>query len=353
MQANFSDFFNSKEEQVNLESVVIYTGPRIGNGDSVPLTLDMRDFEYLIIYSSFTSSGSYFSLEPSIVTPETLLDTAFSDVLITQRYGDTASRVDVKVAPAASTPTSLRVSAGTSSNWIDPGIHKVVGYRRRISQIGLDEILAVVAQPNLFINTWHAGTKVVNQRAFNGNWSALSIGDYGLDMWLKTSSTHKGFIIEAGSYIPNAKYIVQMNGSVVGEVYAPADGGHWLHSFPFASDKFDIRLGSVKVPWHPDTDARLEECLRFYLDLSNKIAVVTGGSPANANKHPLPTRMRKVPNVTQTISSGSGATLTATDITISQDGIHSVDSSVPVLKLDATIALSEVTDDSEHRVVWG
>lgn len=352
-QAKLSNFFGGNSEEVGLEPVVLYDGARVSNGGDVPLSESMFNFEYLEFYAAFTSAGSNFGLETPQVEPAYLVDTQFGDVLLTQRYGDTSSRVDVKVSPANTTATSLRISAGTSTNWTNPGIYKVIGYRRRISQTGLDEILSGSAQPNLFVNTWHASPKVVNQRSFDGNWAGLAVEDYGYDMWLKTSTTHKGFIVEAGSYTPNGRYLIQADGVVKGEITAPADGDHFSVSFPFASDKFDCRLSNVKVPWHPESSSRRDECLAHYLNLSSKIAVVGGGnSTASANRSILPTKMRRIPDVTVDISFGTGATLDATDISIFQSGAHSSDSVVPVLLLDATIALSDVPNDVQHRFVF-
>lgn len=206
--------------------------------------------------------------------------------------------------------------------------------------------------PNLFINTWHSSPLVINQRSFGGDWSTLADGEHGLDMWLRTSSTHKGTIIEAGRYVPNAPYTIMADGVVLGTILSPSDGGHWLHSFPYASDKFSIRLGSnVPVPWHPDSTSTLEECYRYYLNYSGLLAVVTSPA-ANANNNFFPRKMRRTPDVTFAVAAGTGATLSATDTFVFQLGVHSIDANVTTLLLDATIALSDVTNDAEHRVVW-
>lgn len=351
-QATLATAFGVKMSQENLEPVVLYEGARIsGTLKTITLNEDMNNFEYLEFLAAFSNNGFDYAIAPLQVTPAALKNTAYANTLVASRANPSAL-AEVTVSNNAAATTSVVINTAAIA-WNTVGVYKVIGYRRRRSQVGLDEILTAAAQPNLLLNTFLSSPLAMNQRSFDGDWSALAVGAYGPDMWFKYDSTRMAQIIEAGTCRPSSRLMFQANGGVVAEFVAPSDGGNFLVAVPFAWDEFDLRRSSVKVPPHPETVGRLADCKRYYLDLSGEMTLVSLGSSANANKHPLPVQMRVAPTITQTVSSGTGASFTATAITLEQNGVHSADSSVPTLKLDATLKVADVADDAQHRFIFG
>lgn len=358
MEANLKTLLaNVRPEEVELQEVIIHEGSRILHGGTIAVPEGIGTFEYLEVYGSFkSSSGDVYGLPLAKVTPELLLDTYYGDLTMSSRYVSSSDYAYVRTAALFNTPTSITVFADSSTNWLEVGIDKVIGYKRRYSKTSLAEITEAASKPNLFINTWHTGAKVRNQRNFDGNWSALAVGNYGLDMWLKTSATHKGFIVEAGSYKPSAKHtVVADGGGILGTVISPADGGHWLHAFPFASDRFSIREGDIPLGWSPDTEARLDECYRHYevsSDINFTFKEYGAGAYGDTYIPLMPKRVVPLCTVA-TVNAGTATLETGKRMLRVYITSTTATAYVSGYTADATIALSEVTDDAEHRVVWG
>lgn len=360
MEANFKTLLaNVRPEEVTEQTVEILAYA-VRDTNTVSITLPdgytWSDFEYL---ESAIGTGTGTQGKTPVLIPKKLIEenpTGWVSVGAFVGQGGTIFQLSIAANSATTATASGLDSASVSTTW--PMF--LTGFKRRYSKASLAEITEAASKPNLFINTWHAGAKVRNQRGFDGDWSALAIGDYGLDMWLKTSATHKGFIVEAGSYKPSTKHIViAEDGGILGEVISPADGGHWLHSFPFASDKFSIREGDIPLGWSPDTDSRLDECYKSHINFSNDVFSAymrNDGSTTREVLVVLPVTMRIAPTVTATATDGTlGSIVTSSRrvrvILIATSATASA--FFTSLVCDATIALSEVTDDAEHRVVWG
>jgi len=370
MEANLKTLLaNVRPEEVAVEEVTLYEGAVVENS-AASLSDDVANYEYLEVYVRYQTSGSVFE-KPVTVTQEAYLSSLQTSQLDLHMFTDGANTAIVRIDGTTSNSTTMAIGVGLAGSIISGGIYKVVGYKRRYSKTSLAEITEAASKPNLFINTWHASPKVRNQRGFDGNWSALAIGAYGLDMWLKTSATHKGFIVEAGSYKPSTKHtVVADDGAILGTVISPADGGHWLHAFPFASDKFSIREGDIPLGWSPDTDSRLDECSDYYRQTSTYFSLGEVAAYGNRQDITLSPKLRKpvfwqflsyfgnvevTPSTFQAIGGDAGNTGSVQDIfsVRNQVTLPSTGDVWITWKVDATIALSEVTDDAEHRVVWG
>ncbi|EPS7618416.1 hypothetical protein ACVHO4_000963 [Vibrio cholerae] len=257
MKATISDFFGSNLEQEVLDEVVILPVAirNAGTGTiTLPVGMKWTDFEYIetaigigsntLPYSPHTISGKYIKSAPTAWASRAMFDDG-------SVYGLTI------VANSAST-----------ANWWSFGVGAnnypfyMVGYKRRISRVGIDELMSAMSLPNLIANA-DLTDNPINQRNFNGNWSSLAVGAYGYDQWMKVSSTHIGAVIEAGKYRPSTKHTLTRDDVVIGEFMSPASG-HWTVAVPFAtSGKFDLYAGQFKRPWHPVLDG-LQRCMEYY-----------------------------------------------------------------------------------------
>lgn len=279
-----------------------------------------------------------------------------------------ATSSQIAIDYTSDTTATVTYVNGTSTVWLT----HVTGYKRRYSKTSLAEITEAASKPNLLNNTWHASPKVRNQRGFDGNWGNLAVGAYGLDGWLKTSPTHKGFIVAAGSYKPSTKHIViAEDGGILGEITSPSDGGNWSHSFPFAADKFVLREGNLPLGWSPDTDSRLNELNKDFLRLyagarEYMVTTDTFGHYRTIFTNKDFARPPVITKISGGTIGGGGASLdlyivqsqtsswvVQSKLTNLSGGASTVNVDNALFELDATIKLSEVTDDAEHRVVWG
>ncbi|MFG0772848.1 hypothetical protein ACF8PD_13570 [Vibrio plantisponsor] len=373
MEANLKTLLaNVRPEEVTEEPVEILPfGLNVGDNTTVytlPNGHRFSDFEYIEAPVAFAGSTNVLS-----IGHHNKDEIRENSVFVSRAVSLSATgSTQVNINKLSDTTFSFATAAADTGATNAANLVAFTGYKRRYSKISLAEITEAASKPNLFNNTWHAGAKVRNQRGFDGNWGNLAVGAYGLDGWLKTSPTHKGFIVAAGSYKPSTKYIViAEDGGILAEVISPADGGNWSHSFPFAADKFVLREGNLPLGWSPDTDAKLDELnkrfLRFYAGAREYVAVTdTYGHyrPVFTNKDfARPPTITKISGGT---TGGGGASLDLYLVWAQTPSwaIHSkltnlsgVASTVNVdnaiFELDATIKLSEVTDDAEHRVVWG
>ncbi|GHZ69303.1 hypothetical protein VCSRO127_0528 [Vibrio cholerae] len=357
---------NVRPEEVTEEEVVLYDGAVVDVG-LVPLADNLSKYEYVQVFGKFTSGTATVSDSRYIPVSPLLSATTAQPIVLDRAVAGTATdNATIRINPALSSNTSLYVLS-FYSGYTDVGVYKVVGYKRRISQTSLESLIAVVSQPNLLLNTWHGSPKVRNQRNFNGDWSALAIGQYGLDGWFKYSATHKAQIIEAGSYLPSKKTVVQADGIILGAPVSPSDGGNWLIAVPFDADFMDACHASIKRPYSIETDARLDDCLRQYYAPSGRAALLrftATASPANTSDWmpiSLHVPMRDVPDITL-LEENSANVSSVAPVTITKDGFYLglSSSSTNVVCYwygtfiaDATLSISDVTDDIEHRVILG
>lgn len=271
MKATIKDFFGANLEQEVLDEVVILPVAvrNVGTGTiTLPVGMKWADFEYLetavgiatnaIAFSPHTIAGEYIKSAPTSWVSRAMFDDG-------SLYG-----------------LSIIATGANTANWGSFGVGSnnypmyMIGYKRRISRVGIDEIMSAMSLPNLIANA-DLTDNPINQRNFNGNWSSLAVGAYGYDQWMKISSTHMGAVIEAGKYRPNAKHTLTKDDVVIGEFMSPASG-HWSVAVPFAtSGRFDLYAGQFKRPWHPVLDGEVR-CRRYFE--KGKIFAVGDGAVA-------------------------------------------------------------------------
>lgn len=374
LEANIKTLLaNVRPEEVGLESVTLFTG-YVTHLQAAQLSESYNSFEFLRIYCRYNAVADGGSLTVAAdVDVSYLQTTTDSFYQLYDRSSPSTATATGYIYMASTTDTQIGFAGSTDGAVLEnTAIYKIVGYKRRYSKTSLAEITEAASKPNLLNNTWHASPKVRNQRGFDGNWGNLAVGTYGLDGWLKTSPTHKGFIVAAGSYKPSTKHIViAEDGGILAEVISPADGGNWSHSFPFAADKFVLREGNLPLGWSPDTTSRLDELnkdfLRFYIGVREYIAVTdTYGHYRIVFTNKDFSRPPVITKIANGTSGGGGGSLDLylvwsqttswaihSKLTNLSGGASTINIDNAIFELDATIKLSEVTDDAEHRVVWG
>lgn len=355
MQGQLSDFLNVRPEEVTLEAVELLPA-NTGDGTyTLSNGAKFSEFEYVQIglttaLTTLIQDGDIFD-SSSLKVGNTLSSKSVADNLTNIRA----------IKLTIDSDTSVTVSNnGTVS---DAAIAYFKGYKRRYSKTSLASIISVMHQKNMLLNTWHGSPKVRNQRGFDGDWSALAIGDYGLDGWFKYSDTHKAQIIEAGEYLPSTKTVFK-SGSRVEQFTTPSDGSNFLIAVPFADDFMDCYHGDVERTTSVETEARKNDCYKYYkvfkgifttrLSSSGSFG---GGSPVNI---PLPNNM-KPKSVTVTRIGGNAPTATtgliqqASTLTCyPSDNTWAVGNyGIDTFAVDASLTLSDVTNDAQHRLVFG
>lgn len=81
----------------------------------------------------------------------------------------------------------------------------------------------------------------------------------------------------------------------------------------------------------------LQKIKRYYQDLSNQIVLTTTLDAAFANRQILPVEMRLSPTVTMVVGGGTGASILANTVRIAQNNVHSINSNISTLILDARL----------------
>lgn len=381
LEANIKTLLaNVRPEEVTVDPVTLYEGDLVSSDITVP---DYSGCEYLEVYCRIIIPTFY---EHVTRVPVSKLLSGESTLIDLYTYNSTSTDVTrIRSNLAYNTSTNFNVSLASSGAYTG-GVFKVVGYKRRISQTSLESLIAVVSQPNLLLNTWHGSPKVRNQRNFNGDWSALAIGQYGLDGWFKYSATHKAQIIESGNYLPSKNTVVQADGAILGEIVSPADGGNWLIAVPFDADFMDACHASIKRPYSIETDARLDDCFRSYYRLSgDRYAPIAEGHLFSSSSamftFPIP-EMRTDNYVWNKISASNyqilGATISGSSNDFTEYGngayrargrfsISAVNlangsankavtlrfASASYMEFVDALTVADVADDVEHRVVLG
>ncbi|EPO3026001.1 hypothetical protein ACU6K7_001363 [Vibrio cholerae] len=272
MKATAKNFFGTNLEQEVLDQIVILpVAVRNNSTGTITLPTNTRwdDFEFIDVAQGTETS---LASQDAQAIPKYLLDTQEWSIHLEYTDGNGAHilRIDWQ------SPTSAVWNGyGSRTEWP----LYMIGYKRRISRVGIDELMSAMSLPNLIANA-DLTDNPINQRNFNGGWAALAVGAYGYDQWMKVSATHMGYVIEAGKYRPNAKHTLTKDDVVLGEFMSPASG-HWIVAVPFAtSGKFDLYAGQFKRPWHPVQDG-FTRCREYFE--KGKIFTVGDGAVAYAS----------------------------------------------------------------------
>lgn len=359
MRANATKLFDVRPEEVTDSRIEIVGEPSVQlTTITCPAGYTWADFDGGIFFEILTTTNG----NTNAVFQDLSGILAGNTTTINVRIATSSGTDIVSITGTSDTTASVTYTetiAGLNT------VGHMYGYKRRYSKTSLAEITEAASKPNLLNNTWHASPKVRNQRGFDGDWASLAVGVYGLDGWLKTDSTHKGFIVAAGSYKPSTKHIViAEDGGILAEVMSPADGGNWSHSFPFAADKFVLRESDIPLGWSPDSDSRLDELNKEFIRDVNPTRNVPVNHVSGFGRWGIKVpKMRKTPTATIAVV-GTYTNASAGTVDIVSDAGYRLSCTVTntanpgwwygmTIDLDATIALSEVTNDAEHRVVWG
>ena len=121
---------------------------------------------------------------------------------------------------------------------------------------------SLVSNPNVFID----GSEQVNQSEFNGDWSAVTIGEYGSDITKKISSTLKRQPVEELAYIPSTAYTISYpTGSA--QITSPSSGD-WDNSdldVPIDSEWYKLEIGTVATGFIAEPPSvNLAKCQRLF-----------------------------------------------------------------------------------------
>jgi hypothetical protein len=119
----------------------------------------------------------------------------------------------------------------------------------------------IKANKNLFLN----GDFSVNQEAFDGDWSSLSVNDYGFDQWYKTATGEIGQKIEAGRYEPSTTHALSIDGVVDSLIVSPASGNWTIDGIADTATTLKVELGSTVTTFERcDVIEELPKCQRYY-----------------------------------------------------------------------------------------
>lgn len=112
-----------------LEEIVLYDGATITGSNSVALSQSILDFELVVVYGSYEYQGTFFADAREFKASELLTNKSHTITQATAA-GSATSYVNVFVIGGESTDTSLKLNA-TSAVYVNAGVNKVVGYRKR------------------------------------------------------------------------------------------------------------------------------------------------------------------------------------------------------------------------------
>lgn len=405
MEAKLSNLFNVRPEEIDLEPVTFLAltdTPLLADGTtSVSVPEGVASYEYFEITAGATVSAGTATERVQAFAKRVDIAHILSagvEIAFLGAYSNSGTSTDAAFIAVAfsidgivnTDATTIGFTSGASGEYSNPVILSVVGYKRRTSSTGLAEILSVLTQRNLAMNSWHDSQLVRNGHSFAGDWSALSVGDYGYEMCLKASSTHKGFVIEGGTYYPNDVHTVCSDGTVLGEFTTPSDGGNIYVAVPFANDKIDIYRGRVARKYTVPSVAELQDCNRFFENMQITVNGAFYGPNGDFRHNLFKFRSRKR-NTSYSLSAsptsitgiffGSAGSAVNYSVTIdmastnvyldgfriaslggystvystagSSDVIYMASPNPVTITVNNEIALSEITDDSAHRIIVG
>ncbi|GIA98424.1 hypothetical protein VCSRO184_0220 [Vibrio cholerae] len=305
MKAGFKDFFGTNLEQEVMDAVVIlpFAIRNAATGSIVtPTGTLLSDFEEIRVSLGVNANAKIYA---SDVINKRLLDGSVNVQDI--EWSDPLNANGYSLLLSKHSDTELRWQTASNVNGATCWPLEVIGYKRRISRVGIDELMSAMSLPNLISNA-DLTDNPINQRSFDGNWAALAVGAYGYDQWMKVSSTHMGAVIEAGKYRPSTKHTFTKDDVVIGEFMSPASG-HWTVAVPFAtSGKFDLYAGQFKRPWHPVLDGE-KRCREHYqTDTVRQSGSSYASGYVQFASSSFAELMRKIPDVTYTDLTLSPAT---------------------------------------------
>lgn len=157
----------------------------------------------------------------------------------------------------------------------------------------------------------------INQRAFNGVWSAKNTWNsgntiaqqelcYGYDMWAKASSTDMLQVIEAGNFRPSTVHTLSGTGVTTQQITSPSSG-NWTITVPQGSTNVQVEEGTEATPFEIRPVAfELAQCQRYY----EQVVVTWSGQVIAAAVYyagaSYATQKRTTPDVSSVSQSGIG-----------------------------------------------
>lgn len=151
----------------------------------------------------------------------------------------------------------------------------------------------------------------INQRGFDGNWGGLAVGAYGYDRWKKADATNMSQVVEAGNFVPGAKYRLSGTGVTAATLTAPASG-NWTVTVPQSARNIQLELGETATPFEVrNVQQELAMCQRYY-EVARcggwAYSAGSGGSAGFIHTFAVPKRITPTLSaVTQTTATGVSA----------------------------------------------
>lgn len=196
-----------------------------------------------------------------VITPEKIgaEKTGVAQQLVNQHASKLAahpiSGVDGLPEALAGKEATGAASSAVTAHEAKAGAHAISGVS------GLQPALDAKPSRNILIN---GEVTRINQRGFNGSWAGLAIGAYGYDRWKKADATNMAQVVEAGNFIPGAKYRLSGTGVTASTLTAPASGD-WTISVPQAARNVQLELGEVSTPFEiRNIQIELAMCQRYF-----------------------------------------------------------------------------------------
>lgn len=116
----------------------------------------------------------------------------------------------------------------------------------------------------------------INQRVFDGNWSALAVGDFGWDRWRKSATADKMIQpICEGNYIPSSSYYLFGNVVTAAKLTAPSSGT-WEIEVPDTATEIHLIEGEKIRPVRRRTAAEDLDLCELYFEKTYDLGTAPG-----------------------------------------------------------------------------